>query len=276
MGLTVTNFSAGYDSRKNKNDDAVVRNVSFSLDDGSLTALIGANGCGKSTLLKGICRLIPAEGNCILQNAAALSSAFTKSGPNHLSLHRLSSRQMARLISYIPQRSGITISLSALDVVLMGFHPYLGLLESPGKVHREKTLAALKTVGLSEAKNQDFLTLSEGQKQLCILARTLVQDTSLLLLDEPDSALDFSNRQMLLQTIQKIVHTGQKTALLVLHDINLALDYCDQLLLMKDGIITQILYPKADSEKILSEALSGICGPVEVFRRDGHCFMYRI
>lgn len=276
MGLTVTNFSAGYGSRKSKNDDAVVRNVSFSLDSGSLTALIGANGCGKSTLLKGICGLISAEGDCILEDDPSLRSASSSETVQKHFLNRLSSRQMARLISYIPQRSGITISLSALDVVLMGFHPWLGLLESPGKAHCEKALSALKTVGLPEVKDQDFLTLSEGQKQLCILARTLVQDTALLLLDEPDSALDFSNRQLLLQTLLEIVHNKHKTGLLVLHDINLALNYCDQLLLMKNGLITQTLYPKTDSEKILSEALSDICGPTEVFRRDGHCFMYRV
>ncbi len=280
MGLTVKNFSAGYAFQKKNGSDAVVKNISFSLNNGTLTALIGANGCGKSTLLKGICKLIPSSGNVLLQESAQqnisrqVSSADTHSDRTLLPLHQLTTRQIARLISYIPQRSGITVSLSALDIVLMGFHPYLSLLESPGKRHREKALTALETVGLVDRKDQDFLTLSEGQKQLCILARTLVQDTCLLLFDEPDSALDFSNRQMFLQTIQEIICTRQKTGLLVLHDINLALDYCDQLLLMKDGKIIRTLYPKIDSEKMLSKALSEICGNVEVFRRDGHCLMY--
>lgn len=266
MGLTVTNFSAGYGSQKKKDSVAVIRNVSFSLKDGTMTALIGANGCGKSTLLKGLCSLISSSGTVLWKD--------TSSAGTERSLQTLPGRQLARLISYIPQRSGITISLSALDVVLMGFHPQLGFLESPGKAHQRRAQQALETVGLSGSAEQDFLTLSEGQKQLCILARTLVQDTRLLLLDEPDSALDFSNRQLLLQTIRDVIHNRQKTGLLVLHDISLALDYCDQLLLMKNGEVICTLSPKIDSEKELSDALSEICGNVEVFRRDGHCLMY--
>lgn len=282
MGLIVKNFSAGYGIQKKNDSHAVVKNVSFSLDIGTLTALVGANGCGKSTLLKGLCKLIPSSGNVLFNHSLPQNAPdHQKTTDTHfaetiLNLHQLSTRQLARLISYIPQRSGITVSLSVLDVVMMGFHPYLRLLESPGKAHHERALDALETVGLASKKEQDFLTLSEGQKQLCILARTLVQDTRLLLLDEPDSALDFSNRQLLLQTVQEIIYTRQKTGLLVLHDINLALDYCDQLLLMKDGEIIRTLYPKIDSEKTLSEALSEICGNVKVFRKDGHCLMYRV
>ncbi|MGI6018840.1 MAG: ABC transporter ATP-binding protein [Marvinbryantia sp.] len=268
MGLIVKNFSAGYAAQKKNSSNAIVKNVSFSLNNRTLTALIGANGCGKSTLLKGICRLIPSSGTVLFQETTLDKHS------EQLPLHRLTTRQIARLISYIPQRSGISVSLSALDIVLMGFHPYLGLLESPGKLHREKASIALEMVGLADQKDQDFLTLSEGQKQLCILARTLVQDTCLMLFDEPDSALDFSNRQLLLQTIREVICTRNKTGLLVLHDINLALDYCDQLLIMKDGKIIQTLYPKIDSEKLLSESLSVICGNVEVFHRNGHCMMY--
>lgn len=280
MGLTVKNFSAGYAFQKRNGSNAVVKNVSFSLDSGTLTALIGANGCGKSTLLKGICKLIPSSGSILLQESAhgnvsrQATSANTHSDEISIPLHQLATRRLARLISYIPQRSGITVSLPVLDIVMMGFHPYLGLLEPPGKLHREKALTALETVGLADKKDQDFLTLSEGQKQLCILARTLVQNTCLLLFDEPDSALDFSNRQLLIRLIREVICSRRKTGLLVLHDINLALDYCDQLLLMKDGEVIRTLYPKIDSEKKLSKALSEICGNVEVFRRDEHCLIY--
>lgn len=321
MGLIVKHFSAGYEKRDAFDaGNAIVRNVSFSLQAGTITALAGSNGCGKTTLLKGLCGLIPASGTCILVNDKntlsdepqapahsqtqahindgtprskrttqsvhsnhAFQNAFKKKQradatmpPYGSDLRTLSPRRLARAVSYIPQRSGIAVPLPVIDVVLMGFEPVLHLLEQPGKLHREQARAALAAVGMAGYENHSFQTLSEGQKQLCILARTLVQDAPLLLLDEPDSALDFTNRHLLLDTLRRTVAERQRTCLLVLHDLSLALDCCDQLLLMESGQLTGIVHPRTDSEETLSSSLSVLCGPVRVFRRDGHCFLYQI
>lgn len=255
MGLDVTDFSAGYGR------DMIVRNISFSIPSGTLTALIGPNGCGKTTLLKGLCRLIPHSGKAVLTSDRSIDT------------DRCSAREIARHISYIPQRSGIHIPLTVLDIVLMGFQPFLPLLASPGKKHTADARTALAAVGMQDYASKNFQTLSEGQKQLCILARALVQKTQLLLFDEPDSALDYPNRHKMLHTIRQIVYDKKKTGLLILHDLGIALDYCDQLLVMKDGRLCGILHPQTDSETVLSETLSCVYGPVKVFRHHGHCFL---
>ena len=111
----------------------VIRGLSLSLEKGTLNGILGANGCGKTTALKAICGILPHGGQSLLGGVC---------------LESLSPRQMARLCSYIPQRSGITISMSALDVVLMGFNPSLGLLQHPNEDMKRRAEKALAKVGL--------------------------------------------------------------------------------------------------------------------------------
>lgn len=241
--FTADNLSIGYGKKD------VLSNISFSLTPGTITGLLGANGSGKSTLLKALCRQLPYKGTCRLQSRM---------------LTDFSLRKLAGAVSYIPQRSGISISLPLIDVVLMGFNPDLKLLERPSPKQQEEARRALVAVGLAGKEMEDYLTLSEGQKQLCILARTIVENTSLLLLDEPDSALDFHNKYRMMQILQRLTHDQEKAALICLHDPNLALDYCDQLLLLKDGRCFTSLLPAADSLAQMQEALSKIYGSVSL------------
>lgn len=236
----------------------VIKNISFSLEKGTLTALLGVNGSGKSTLMRTICSFCGTYENCTLDGEK---------------LKNLSRKKMSALVSYIPQRSGITFSSSVLDVVLLGFNPHLKLLENPNEKHKQAACKALRDVGLEQRKDDDYLTLSEGQKQLCILARTIVQDTKLLLLDEPDSSLDFLNRRLVLQTLKSLVEEKDKTALICMHDPAFALEFCDKILVLSDSSICDELYPKKDSEHKIEHSLSKIYGKVEVFRHNGKLFM---
>ena len=128
MSLFVANsISAGYGKQN------VIENISFRLENGILMGVIGANGSGKTTLLKALCGILPHRGTCMLEQTL---------------LEELSARQIAKLVSYIPQRSGIGIDISALDVVLMGFNPRLGLLEHPTKKMKDAAIEALAQVGL--------------------------------------------------------------------------------------------------------------------------------
>ena len=130
-------------------------------------------------------------------------------------------------------------------------------------------------MGLGEKADLDYAELSEGQKQLVILARTLVQDAPVMLMDEPDSALDFVNRNMVLHQIRTIIHTQNRGGLITLHDPNFALAYCDRLLLMKDGsILTQVPLQTAGRDEIES-ALSQIYGEIRVLQHPGGFVMVR-
>lgn len=235
--LTVNALSAGYGKKE------ILHNVSFSMEPHSLTCLIGKNGCGKTTLMKSIVNQIEHKGDCFL---------------NGENLKNLSVRALARRVSYIPQKTGIGISLPVIDIVLMGYNAVLKLLEYPSKDQIELAKKALAAVGLSEVENQDFQTLSEGQKQLVILARTMIENTKLLLLDEPDSALDFQNRYMVLKELKKMVRNKEKVGLLCLHDPVLAMEFCDQLILMKDGVCMQVLHPQEDKTEDMEKALREI------------------
>lgn len=243
------NITAGYGEKK------VLQSVSFSGESNGMLGILGANGSGKTTLMKAICGIIPHEGSCVLDGNP---------------MEKLSSRQVARLCSYIPQRSGISIDISALDVVLMGFNPRLGLLEQPDKRMREAAKAALCQVGLEQHTEDNYLTLSEGQKQLCILARTLVSESRILLLDEPESALDFRYRYRMLAILKQWVSQGTRAAILTLHDPGLALNYCDRLILLSEGSVAGILNPVSDSLTQMEEQLSRIYGDVSLHRCRDH------
>ena len=179
----------------------------------------------------------------------------------------LNARQRALSCSYVPQRSGIAIELSALDVVLMGFHPRLRLLEQPDHTMHEQALRALERVGLRGKEDACFLNLSEGEKQLCILARTLVSGGRLLLLDEPESALDFRRRYEMLEMLHDWAAETGGSVLAVLHDPDLALRSCDRLLLLHRGGEITALDPKSDARQTLEAALSRIYGLVTLSER---------
>ena len=229
----------------------VIENISFQLEANMLMGVIGTNGSGKTTLLKALCGILPHRGSCTLEQKV---------------LEQQSPRQIAKSISYIPQRSGICIDISALDVVLMGFNPRLGLLEQPSQKMNAAAREALSQVGLGGKEEVNYLHLSEGQKQLCILARTLVAGSRLLLLDEPESALDFRFRHQMLALLRKWVKSEQRSAIVTLHDPGLALNFCDQLLLLNDRGVLGVIEPRTASLDEMERLLSRVYGSISLQR----------
>ena len=241
--FSVNLLTAGYGNAH------VIKGVSFELNSGCLMGVLGANGSGKTTMLKAICGILPHEGSCQLEQTQ---------------LENLSIRQMAKLCSYIPQRSGISIDISALDVVLMGFNPQLGLLEHPTQTMRQAAKETLAHIGLGEKAHTNFIHLSEGQKQLCIMARTLVAGSKLLLLDEPESALDFHHRYRILSLLRNWAKDSGSGAIVTLHDPFLALNYCDELLLLAQGNVLDVIHPQTDSLEAMEMLLRRIYGNISL------------
>ncbi|MBQ2725213.1 MAG: ABC transporter ATP-binding protein [Clostridia bacterium] len=247
--VQIRDLSAGYSGK------TILNNISFSMESGEIVGVLGANGSGKTTLLKAVCGILPHRGQCTVDGAT---------------LEGLPPKKLGRLCGYIPQRSGISIDISVLDVVLMGFNPMLGLLEHPTAAMKKRAAAMLAETGLAGKENENYLQLSEGQKQLCVLARALVSDGKLLLLDEPESALDFRHRRTAFDLLKRQTAEKNRTVLVTLHDPNLALNRCDRLILLCEGRISAILSPGSDSEKHMADELSKIYGPVSLHRvKDG-------
>ena len=227
----------------------IIDGVSFSLCDNTILGILGANGSGKTTLLKAICGINDYDGECKVCGK---------------SIKNLSAKWISRICAYVPQKSGISIDISALDVVLQGFNPDLKLLEYPTEEMVEKAKEILSYLGLGDRINENYLNLSEGQKQMCILARALVSNGNLLLLDEPESAMDFGGRYRMLKYINDWVKKEKRGAIVTLHDPQLALNTCDALLLIADGKSKGIIYPKEDNIEKIEEMLCEIYGNLSI------------
>lgn len=245
MSLSVKNLSAGYGSEK------VLEDINFEITNNEVVGLIGSNGCGKTTLIKSICGIIPSVGEIYIDGTDASN---------------LSTKEFAQKCSLVPQRSGIGIEISSLDVVLMGYNPFLSFMGSPKKEMVKKAIETLEMLGLADKVHDNFLSLSEGQKQLVIIARALVANSSVLLMDEPESSLDFSVRYEFMKRIRNLISKTDRCALISLHDINLALNYCDKLLLINEKKIAGIINPGKDSIDEMTQKLSELYGSISIQR----------
>ena len=241
--------------------DVILQDINFEVRDNEKIAIVGRNGCGKTTLLRAACGLLPMkEGRCMVGETETT---------------HLDEKSRARLMSYIPQRGSPIMGKTVLEVVLMGFNARLRLLDSPGEAHRRIAMEHLTHLGLAELAGRDYATLSEGQKQLVILARALSQDTPVMLMDEPDSALDFVNRHMVLGKIREVLHERQQAGLITLHDPNFALSYCDRLLLMQDGTIVTEIDMRNTDRATIEAALGIIYGEIAVLEYKDRYIMTR-
>ncbi|WP_297467431.1 ABC transporter ATP-binding protein [Thermococcus sp.] len=220
--------------------DFGIEGVSLGVNPGELVALIGPNGAGKSTLLKLIYgTLRPHEGRVLVDGR---------------DVHRLSPRERAKLIGFVPQNHVPTFPFRVLDFLLLGATPELGTFGAPGKKHRKRALELLKTFGLEDYTDKPYTSLSGGQRRLLLTARALMTSPNYLLLDEPTSELDLKNALLVLQTVKKLVREGVGV-LLVIHDPNLAYLFADRLVLMKNGrILAQGKPGEVFDERLLSEA----------------------
>ncbi|QEA13054.1 ABC transporter ATP-binding protein [Comamonas flocculans] len=212
-GLMLQQISTGYARRPVLHDLSLER-----IAPGTLVALAGPNAVGKSTLLKAIAGLHPVQGRVLLDG---------------IDLARLPPRERLRRVGYLPQALPQASSLVAYEAMLSSLHASRpGLGRSQAEAAIEHTFA---TLGLKALALRPLNQLSGGQRQMIGLAQVLVRAPRLLLLDEPTSALDLRWQLLVLQAVHALVAQGQTLALMAVHDLNLALRFCQQVVVLGPG-----------------------------------------
>ncbi|MCK7638368.1 ABC transporter ATP-binding protein [Corynebacterium pygosceleis] len=233
--LDVHSLDAGYGK-----NGTVIRGVSVNAGPGTVTTLIGPNGCGKSTLLKTMARLItPTRGWVRLRGE---------------DLHAMSNRRAAQLISLLPQSPSAPPGLTVGELVARGRHPYRSRWRGLSETDREVVDRAMNLTCVRDLSEKDIGSLSGGQRQRAWIAMTLAQDTPFLLLDEPTTYLDPAHAVEVLQLARHLAVEEGRTVVLVLHDLNLAARFSDNVVLMKDG---RCMVSGPPHESIRAETLRG-------------------
>ena len=204
-----------------KKQPPVFEDVSFSLPEGEVLSIMGPNGAGKSTLLKCINRIHrPASGGIAFDGT---------------DVYRMSRREIGRLFGYVPQDVGGGLDVSVVEAVMLGRTPYIRI--RPTQEDREIVFGAIERLGLEEYAFHSLNELSGGERQRVFLARALVQEPKVLLLDEPTSNLDMRFQQDVMERMRHMSRIQGITIITILHDLNLAIAYADQAVLLKDGTI---------------------------------------
>lgn len=211
--LSVENLSYHY-----KNGPEVLKDLSFTVEDGQFMAILGNNGAGKSTMLKCFNKILtPDSGRVLMDGEDVLT---------------LTGRQIARRMAFVAQSVPGT-QMTVHDIVMLGRKPYMQW--SFTEQDHEIVHMAMDELGISHLRGRFLSTLSGGEKQKVMLARALAQQPKILLLDEPTSALDIQNQYLVLQMVRDICSQQGITAIVVIHDLNLALRFCSRFLLLSGG-----------------------------------------
>lgn len=236
--LSVKNLTVAYD------DTPVFSDVAVNFNAGKITGIIGPNGAGKSTLIKAILNLIKARQGSVDYNGQSMKSVQKK-------------------IAYVEQRKDLdlTFPIDVLDVVLTGTYGKLGLFKNPGKAEKQASLDALEQVSLSEFKKRQIGNLSGGQLQRVFVARAIVQQAEIIILDEPFVGIDLQSETAIMK-ILKQWRDENKTIIVIHHDLNKVTKYFDDLVILNHGIVDfgpakQVYNPK-NIESAFSADLSSV------------------
>ena len=194
--------------------------VTLRVGDGEWVAVIGPNGAGKTTLLHCVARLVRYEGRVKLDGRAT---------------DRLSRRELARLVAYVPQQPVFPANMSVADYVLLGRTPHIGYLRSETAHDRQVCADVTQRLALGPLTRRRVSTLSGGERQRLVLARALAQQAPVMVLDEPTSALDLGRRVEAMELLDQARRERNLTVLVAMHDLTLACQFADRLLLLAAG-----------------------------------------
>jgi iron complex transport system ATP-binding protein len=214
----------------------ILSDINLDIPKGSFTGIIGPNGSGKTTLLKCLVKLLPAT-----------SGRITLAGQDPAVL---STREIARLVGIVPQKWEASFPFTAGELVLMGRFPYLKRFRPECALDYQITAEAMSLTQTLHLKERPVTELSGGELQRVIIAQALAQTPRILLLDEPTAALDIHHQLEILEVIKTLLKIRPLTVVAVMHDLNLASHYCDQLVLLRHGSI----FAAGAPETVLTEA----------------------
>lgn len=198
----------------------VVREVDLEVGDGEFVGLVGPNGAGKTTVLGAVTGTVGYSGRITLDND---------------DISALSRNERARRVALVPQRPSAPAGMSVSDYVLLGRTPHLGFLARETRRDFEAASTALESLEVAELAGRDLTTLSGGEFQRVVLARSLAQAAPLLLLDEPTSSLDVGHAQRVLAMVDAMRRSCGLTVIAAVHDLTLAAQFCDRLVMLAAG-----------------------------------------
>ncbi|MFW6295130.1 MAG: ABC transporter ATP-binding protein [Halanaerobium sp.] len=226
--LKIENLSFAY------KHDLVLKEIDFQAENGELITLLGANGSGKTTFLKCIQGLLSLDAGEILID-----------GENIIQMGK---KDRAQKIAVVPQEHKNIFAHKVIDMVVMGINPWLSFGDEPRKEHYLKAEEILAELNIYSLKDKNFNRISGGERQLVLIARALMQKSYILLLDEPNSHLDFKNMHHIMDIMHQLKFNN-KIIITALHDPNLAYRYSDKIIIFKQG---RILAAGA-AEKVMTE-----------------------
>jgi iron complex transport system ATP-binding protein len=230
----------------------VLDGVDAEIGAGAWVALIGPNGAGKSTFLRAAAGLVPYGGSVELDGAE---------------VSRLPRRELARRLAFVPQAPLLPAAMRVHDYVLLGRTPHIGTFSYESRHDLEASRQALERLDLVPFADRPLRTLSGGEAQRTVLARALAQEAPFLLLDEPTTSLDLGRQQQVLELVAELREHGELTVLCAMHDLTLAGQYADRLLLLSQGRLVAEGPPAEIATEALISAHYG--AEVRVIEEDG-------
>ncbi len=231
--ISITGVSKRYGA------STVVDDVSCEIKEGGLTSIIGPNGAGKSTLLSMVSRLLPLDAGSVVVDGLDVTAT--------------PGRELARKMAILRQDNQLTARLTVRDLVGFGRYPHNG--GRPGPADREQVDRALEYLDLADLGDRFVDELSGGQRQRAFIAMVLAQDTDYLLLDEPLNNLDMKHSVEMMRLLRRFTDEFGKTVVLVIHDINFASCYSDDIIAMRDG---RLIHQGSPARIMQAEVLSDI------------------
>ncbi|GAB3026128.1 heme ABC transporter ATP-binding protein [Natronobiforma cellulositropha] len=213
----------------------ILSDVSLSVERGEVVGLIGPNGAGKTTLLRALTGVLTPDAGTVVVDGETV--------------HALSSRATSRLLSVVPQETTVSFAFDVRSIVEMGRTPYRSRFSPPTADDRKLIEDALERTATDSLAERSIGTVSGGERQRVLLARTLAQDTPVIVLDEPTASLDIAHQVETLELVCDLAAEG-KTVIAAIHDLDLAARYCDSLVLLADGTVLE----RGPPETVLTSA----------------------